>query len=112
MSLLRAAVLGVRPAMRAPVRRFSGGHDAAEAAAEMVRWEKFSYVAFGVSGLFGLYMAYVEYQHSKHPHEVHKPEMSHLKIRSKEYPWRCPDCNLFDLKCWRECKAALKAAKE
>mmetsp|Transcript_4554 Transcript_4554/g.5903 ORF Transcript_4554/g.5903 Transcript_4554/m.5903 type:complete len:111 (-) Transcript_4554:1598-1930(-) len=106
----RAAQLMVRPTTFRPVVRKMGGHDAAEAAAEMVRWEKYSYMAVAASGIFGMYIWYLEYQHAKHPHHTEKAEFSHLKIRNKPYPWSCPDCNLFDLKCWRECRAARKEA--
>jgi len=62
--------------------------------------------------LFTGYIGYVEYQHMKHPHEDHeKIPYSHMKIRNKPYPWSCPDCNLFNLKCWRECREAQKAAR-
>ena len=47
-------------------------------------------------------------QHEHHHHE--KPKYSYMKIRSKPYPWSCPDCNFFDAGCWRECKAAKAAA--
>lgn len=84
--MLTSRLLGVlRPAvMRRPMRKMSG--DAAEAAIEMDRWEKYSYLAIAISGTYGLYISYVEWQHFKHPHPVHKPEMTHLKIRAKEYP--------------------------
>ena len=41
-----------------------------------------------------------------HPHHTETPEYSHLKIRSKPYPWSCTDCNLFEPACWRACKEA------
>lgn len=74
----------------------------------------------------------VEYQHLMHPHDSDTPPMScafrvllsffprdsptplprarrHLKIRTKPYPWGCPDCNFFDSACWKQCKAAERA---
>ncbi|KAJ8602290.1 hypothetical protein CTAYLR_007863 [Chrysophaeum taylorii] len=83
------------------------GHDAAEAAAEMEQWKRYSFAAIAVTSAFGAYITYVEMQHAKHPHEHEKIEYSHMKIRNKPYPWKCPDCNLLDTKCWAECKAAL-----
>lgn len=91
----------------------------------METWKKYSALAVALTGSFGLFVAYTEYQHSKHPHHHEKIEYSHLKIRefselawtrnfvgcagNKPYPWKCPDCNLLDSKCWAECKAKLAA---
>ena len=41
-----------------------------------------------------------------HPHEHDVPEYTHMKIRSKPFPWSCPNCELFESKCWAECRAA------
>ena len=50
----------------------------------------------------------VEYRHMMHPHEHEDIAYSHMKIRAKPYPWDCPDCNLFEAQCFRDCKAAAK----
>ena len=36
-------------------------------------------------------------------HHHHSPEYSYLRIRTKAYTWRCPDCTLFDGACWEKC---------
>ena len=43
-----------------------------------------------------------------HPHAHEDVAYSHMKIRAKPYPWDCPDCNLFESQCFRDCKAAAK----
>lgn len=37
-------------------------------------------------------------------HEHARTGLPYQKFRNKPYPWKCPDCNLFDLECWKECK--------
>ena len=87
----------------------SGGHDRGEAAADMSKWKKISlYVALpGCAAMtvinFGMHMT------EEHPHYAEEPSPSYMRIRSKPYPWSCPDCGLFEGPCWEKCKAA-KAA--
>ena len=40
----------------------------------------------------------------EHHHRKAEPLPEHMKIRSKEFPWKCSDCDLFDGKCWKACK--------
>jgi hypothetical protein len=43
-----------------------------------------------------------------HPHREEGDLPDYMKIRSKEYPWRCGECDLFDYPCWEKCKANMK----
>jgi hypothetical protein len=64
-------------------------------------------VMFGVTGIFTAYNIAV------HDHEhAEKTDMGYMKIRNKPYPWRCPDCNLFDYTCWNECEGKGKKDHE
>ena len=82
--------------------------DAAEAAIEMAKWTKYSYGAIAFCGALSTYIGIVEYRHMMHPHAHEDVAYSHMKIRAKPYPWDCPDCNLFEAQCFRDCKAAAK----
>ena len=110
MSFAAAALLRrSAPAMLRPAfgRRAMSG-DAAEAAIEMAKWTKYSYGAIAFCGVLSTYIGIVEYRHMMHPHAHEDVAYSHLKIRAKPYPWDCPDCNLFEAQCFRDCKAAVK----
>jgi cytochrome c oxidase subunit 6a len=49
----------------------------------------------------------------EHAHRKEGPEPEYMKIRHKNFPWlECSDCDLFDVKCWRKCRADAKALKE
>ena len=41
----------------------------------------------------------------EHHHKPTGPLPEYMNIRSKEFPWSCDQCPLFDLKCWEKCKA-------
>ena len=89
---------------RVAARRNMGGHDHAQAVADTEFWRKASIGGGAVVATFATIIGYIELTHEHHHHE--KPKYSYLKIRTKPYPWSCPDCNFFDSACWRECKAA------
>ena len=39
----------------------------------------------------------------------HRPEgelPEYMGIRHKEFPWECDQCDLFDISCWKKCRAA------
>ena len=40
-----------------------------------------------------------------HPHRKHGPLPDYMRIRNKEFPWECEDCEIFDLDCWKKCRA-------
>ncbi|KAJ1428061.1 hypothetical protein B484DRAFT_394961 [Ochromonadaceae sp. CCMP2298] len=83
-------------------RMMSGGHSEEEAAAEVGRWYKMTIVMVGLS--CGL----VVYNIVAHDHEHVRTGLPYQRFRSKPYPWSCPDCNLFDGACWKECRDAVK----
>lgn len=41
----------------------------------------------------------------EHPHRKHGPEPDYMRIRNKEFPWECSDCELFNSECWKKCRA-------
>ena len=65
-------------------------------------------VVIAFCGVLSTYIGIVEYRHMMHPHAHEDIAYSHMKIRAKPYPWDCPDCNLFEAQCFRDCKAAAK----
>ena len=41
-----------------------------------------------------------------HEHTHSEAGLAYQKLRNKPYPWpECPDCNIFDLDCWKNCRA-------
>uniref|UniRef100_A0A7S2G097 Uncharacterized protein n=1 Tax=Octactis speculum TaxID=3111310 RepID=A0A7S2G097_9STRA len=103
MSLLNrgARVMIPKVLQRSSTRAMSGGHCPVQAEADMNNWIKISVVAIGGVSVAGVVIGYLESQH--HHHEA--PPRSFKKIRAKPYPWECSDCTLFDLECWKECRA-------
>ena len=45
-----------------------------------------------------------------HAHRVEGEVPEYLAIRKKEFPWECSDCDLFDMACWKKCRAEKAAA--
>eukprot|EP00934_Nitzschia_sp_Nitz4_P003454 Nitzschia sp. Nitz4//scaffold44_size153857//107386//107979//NITZ4_002735-RA/size153857-processed-gene-0.108-mRNA-1//-1//CDS//3329552199//3444//frame0 len=43
------------------------------------------------------------FEEHHHRHEGTLPE--YMGIRSKDFPWECGQCDLFDLACWKKCRA-------
>jgi hypothetical protein len=92
--------------MRTGVRNFGAGQ--AEAAEQMAKWKKASlYLGIPIScGLFAINMVMLATgDHVHNPADNNDVLPSYMKIRTKPYPWACPDCNLFDGHCWDKCKA-------
>jgi hypothetical protein len=57
-----------------------------------------------LSGVLGIYN-FVYHDHG----EEARTGLPYQKIRTKPFPWReCPNCDLFDLKCWKECRDGKK----
>jgi len=72
----------------------------AEEVEEMWKWIKISMMVAApvcvVSAVKDLFM--------DHPH-AHATEVDYMRIRNKPYPWECEDCGLFELDCWKKCRA-------
>jgi hypothetical protein len=73
--------------------------------ADLDYWRNVSIAGFGVAALLGAYEYYVHVQH--HASGQHfDPALNnypYVKMRSKNYPWSCPDCGLFDQKWFVRC---------
>ena len=41
----------------------------------------------------------------EHHHRPEGPMPEYMEIRAKEFPWECDQCALFDLDCWKKCRA-------
>jgi cytochrome c oxidase subunit 6a len=98
--------------LRARVRRqkeimSATHHSEAEEIAEMWKWIKISFiVALPVCVLsFAKDIFLVE-----HTHRPHGPLPDYMEIQVKEFPWECETCALFDLECWKKCRAEKAAA--
>lgn len=80
----------------------------AEEVAEMWKWVKLSiFVATPVCILSVVkdFSPFVE-----HKHRPHGPLPDYMKIRNKEFPWECSDCELFNQECWKKCREEKAAA--
>jgi len=98
---------------RTGVRQFGAGQ--AEAANLMAKWKKYSlYVGIPVStALFVVNMGLLATgDHIHNPADLGVEMPSYMKIRTKPYPWSCPDCNLFDGHCWDKCKGKVRGGVE
>lgn len=60
----------------------------------------------GLSGLFFVYTFVI----AGHEHHENRDDYPYMKIRTKAFPWKCSDCNLFDGKCFKACREAEEAA--
>lgn len=73
-----------------------------EDVAEMWRWVNITFwVGLPICGLSVLYSFFFD----EHPHRFDGELPEYMKVRSKEFPWECSDCDFFDLKCWKKCRA-------
>ena len=41
----------------------------------------------------------------EHAHRPHGPLPEYMGVRVKEFPWECDQCDIFDLDCWKKCRA-------
>jgi len=77
-------------------------HSEAEEVAEMWKWIKVSFiVAFPVCVL----SVVKDLTLIDHPHRKEGPQPDYMAIQVKEFPWECENCALFDLECWKKCRA-------
>ena len=78
------------------------GHHAEEDVAEMWRWLNITFwVALPVCFASALYTVFFDV----HAHRVDGELPEYMHVRSKEFPWECSDCDLFDMACWKKCRA-------
>jgi cytochrome c oxidase subunit 6a len=77
-------------------------HQVEEEIHEMYKWVKVTFM-FGLPiCVASLIFSFATEEHAHRP-EGALPE--YLAIRKKEFPWECGDCALFDLDCWKKCRA-------
>lgn len=78
------------------------GHNIEEDVHEMWRWLSITFwVGFPVCFLSAFYSAFFD----EHPHRFEGELPEYMVVRNKEFPWECGSCDLFDLKCWKKCRA-------
>ena len=93
--------------LRARVRRQKEIMDATEHTmdqeiAEMWKWIKISFlVATPVCVLSIAKDVFL----IDHAHRQEGPLPDYMAIQVKEFPWECETCALFDLECWKKCRA-------
>ncbi len=75
----------------------------AEEWAELWTWIKISIFVCGPVVVFALGKDLI---FEEHLHRPHGPLPEYMGIRNKEFPWECGQCDLFDLDCWKKCRAA------
>lgn len=93
--------------LRARVRRQkeimdATGHSHEEEYAEMLKWIKISAVVAAPVCVLSILkdMLFVG-----HAHRPEGPLPDYMNIQVKEFPWECETCALFDLECWKKCRA-------
>jgi cytochrome c oxidase subunit 6a len=72
-----------------------------EEIAEMVKWVKISVI---VAAPVCVLTVAKDLLLIDHPHRKHGPEPDYMRIRNKEFPWECSDCELFNGPCWKKCR--------
>merc|ERR1712048_30142 len=75
-------------------------HSYEEEVEEMYKWIKITLMVAAPACVASALYSYVFDEH-KHPIET-PPD--YMKIRTKEFPWECSDCDLLDYKCWKKCR--------
>ena len=79
-----------------------GGHTQEEDLEEMWRWIKITFsVGIPICILSSAYSLFFD----EHPHRHDGPLPEYMSVRAREFPWQCGECDLFDMKCWKKCKA-------
>ena len=81
-------------------------HTHEEEVDEMWKWVKLSlFVALPVCVLTLVKdLLFVEHDNRKPG-----PEPDYMRIRTKEFPWECSDCELFNGPCWKKCREEMAA---
>lgn len=77
-------------------------HTIEEELGEMWRWVNITFwVAIPICVLSAAYTFFFE----EHGHRIEENVPEFMGIRTKEFPWECGECDLFDSKCWKKCRA-------
>lgn len=77
-------------------------HGLEEDVHEMWRWLNITFwVAMPIVAASCFYSLFFD----EHHHREEGPLPEYMVIRNKEFPWQCDACDLFDMKCWKKCKA-------
>lgn len=77
-------------------------HSAEEELAEMWKWVKISVVVAAPVCILSMVKDALFVPHA---HRPHGPLPDYMDIQVKEFPWECETCALFDLECWKKCRA-------
>jgi hypothetical protein len=97
-----------RLAYQKELKSKSGEHSLEEHYQEMFKWVKISFAIGFPLCILGLIKDFVILDlHHGHEDEIKR---EYMKIRTKQYPWECDDCDLFDTKCWKACREEKAAA--
>ena len=77
-------------------------HSETEEIAEMWKWIKISFIVATPVCVLSIAkdVFFVD-----HVHRPHGPLPDYMDIQVKEFPWECETCALFDLECWKKCRA-------
>merc|ERR1719356_1550012 len=67
---------------------------------EMYKWIKITILVAVPFCVISSIYSYFDDHH--HRHEGAEPD--YLRIRTKEFPWECSDCDLLDYPCWKKCR--------
>jgi cytochrome c oxidase subunit 6a len=77
-------------------------HSEAEEIAEMWKWIKISFVVAAPVCVLSIAKDVLLVDHA---HRPHGPLPDYMEIQTREFPWECETCALFDLECWKKCRA-------
>jgi len=97
----KEAISHIRARIKLQKEIASTEHSHAEEVEEMNKWIKISIV---VALPFCVLLLLKDHFFEEHSHRPEGELPDYMKIRTKEYPWECEDCNLFDKACWKKCK--------
>ena len=77
-------------------------HSHAEEVAEMWKWIKISFVVATPVCVLSILKDILFVPHA---HRPTGPLPDYMAIQTKEFPWECETCALFDLEYWKKCRA-------
>jgi cytochrome c oxidase subunit 6a len=82
-------------------------HSVEEELAEMWKWVKISAIVAAPVCVLSVVKDVLFVPHAHRP-EGDLPD--YMNIQVKEFPWECETCALFDLECWKKCRAERASA--